>query len=77
MSNDSKNSTVNHKVLGKNYYNKRKKMTCVNAFVKFRDVDGGKRLHKKFCESNDNPELNVRIEEVDMTLKKTTDWTVL
>ena len=52
-------------------------MTCENAFVKFRDGNTGKRLHNKFCESNNPPEQKIEMEEVDTTLKEKPDWTVL
>ena len=46
------------------------KMTCDNAFMKFWDSNAGKRLHNKFCESNNHPELKEEMEEVDTTLKE-------
>ena len=51
-------------------------MTCDNVFMKFWDGNAGKRLHNKFCESNNHPELKVKMEEVGMALKEKPDWTV-
>ena len=53
------------------------KMACNNAFKKFRDGDAGKRLRNNFCESNDHPELKVKMEEVGMVLKENPDWTIV
>ena len=62
-------STVNHKVAGK--------ITFEEDFMKFQDGNAGKQHHNKIFDANNRPELKVEMEEVDITQKKTPDWTFL
>ena len=62
-------STVHHKVLRKNYYDKRKKMKFKEDFKKFRDCNARKKLCNKFYDAKNRPELKVEFEEVDISMK--------
>ena len=41
--------------------------------MKFRDGKAGKKLHNKFCDANNHPELKMEMEEVAITQKKKLD----
>ena len=63
-----------HKVEGKDYYYKRKKMEYKDNFKKFHDDNTGIKYFNNFCESNNHADLKVEIEEVDASQKKEPNW---
>ena len=69
--------TVNHKVVGNNYYNKRNKMKFKEDFKKHRDANAGKQLHNTFCDANNRPDLKLELEEACMSQKVKPDWKLL
>jgi tRNA U38,U39,U40 pseudouridine synthase TruA len=59
-----------HKVEGKGYYHKRKKIEYKDDFKKFCDSNAGMKHFNNFCESNNRADLKVEIEEVDASQKE-------
>ena len=72
-----KKSTVNRKALGKNYYDKRKRMQFKEDFKKYRDGNAGKQLHNEFCDAHNRPDLKVELEYMDTSQKVKPDCKLL
>ena len=70
-------STEKQKIEGKSHHNKRKKMQHKEDFKKNRDGNAGKQRHNKFCDNNNRPDLNVELEEADLSQKEEPDWKLL